>query len=192
MGEFAKRKSDGAEIKIGTCEMMYYLRYEDKDKVIKLDSSLDPSIETGLFFRLPMPSEDDLLLGEYSYPMPTVYLYKLKDGETEHFNDSDTLKSPGLLQLRHDNGILINVTCYHGIKLPENSKDLHSFWNGKSPYNFVLSSIKSLPNGKTRPVVKCRHCSASFSYDWDDIFDYISDRELKDRLNKYRKQSEND
>ena len=33
MGEYAIRKSDNDCIKIGTCEDMYYLRYEDQDKV---------------------------------------------------------------------------------------------------------------------------------------------------------------
>ncbi len=31
MGEYAKRASDGVEVKIGTCEAMYYLRFEDRD-----------------------------------------------------------------------------------------------------------------------------------------------------------------
>ncbi len=30
MGEYAKRLSDGTEIKIGTCEEMLYLRFEDR------------------------------------------------------------------------------------------------------------------------------------------------------------------
>ena len=36
MGEYARRKSDNESIKIGTCESMYYLRYEDRDKVISI------------------------------------------------------------------------------------------------------------------------------------------------------------
>jgi ferredoxin hydrogenase len=33
MGEYAKRKSDGLEVKIGTCASMYYLRYEQRNEV---------------------------------------------------------------------------------------------------------------------------------------------------------------
>jgi len=65
MGEYALRKSDDTEIKIGTCEDMYYLRYEDRDKVSKLPNSLDPRTEYNLRFRLPFPDEDDIKPGEY-------------------------------------------------------------------------------------------------------------------------------
>ena len=39
MGEYAIRKSDGESIKIGTCEDMYYLRYEDRFKVTPEEGS---------------------------------------------------------------------------------------------------------------------------------------------------------
>ena len=46
MGEFAIRKSDMEEIKIGTCERMYYIRWDDRNNVMPLDHSLDPATAT--------------------------------------------------------------------------------------------------------------------------------------------------
>ena len=40
MGEYAKYNNQ--EIKIGTCETMYYLRYEDRHKVKALKGNVDP------------------------------------------------------------------------------------------------------------------------------------------------------
>lgn len=60
MSEYAKRKSDGEEIKIGICEEMMFLRFEDKDKVIPVKGS-----GFGYRWRLPFPDEDNTLPGDY-------------------------------------------------------------------------------------------------------------------------------
>ena len=60
MGEYAIRKSDGESIKIGTCEDMYYLRYEDRCKVTPEEGS-----GFGYRWRLPFPDEDCIRPGEY-------------------------------------------------------------------------------------------------------------------------------
>jgi len=65
MGEYAYRKEDNAHIKIGTCESMYYIRYEDRNKVKKDEFSLDCSKETGLYWRLPFTDEDGIKPGDY-------------------------------------------------------------------------------------------------------------------------------
>jgi hypothetical protein len=43
MGEFALRRSDNERVKIGTCENLYYLRYEDRMKVAQDENNLDPA-----------------------------------------------------------------------------------------------------------------------------------------------------
>ena len=66
MGEYAYRKSDNQYIKIGTCENMYYIRYEDRFKVRPDEGySLDCSKELNLIWRLPFPSEDHIQIGNY-------------------------------------------------------------------------------------------------------------------------------
>jgi hypothetical protein len=47
MGEYATRKSDNEYIKIGTCESMYYLRFDDINQVVyeyDLDGKPCPTI----------------------------------------------------------------------------------------------------------------------------------------------------
>lgn len=43
MGEYAVRISDGERIKIGTCEDMLYLRFEDRHKVSAENGSVNPN-----------------------------------------------------------------------------------------------------------------------------------------------------
>src|SRR3972149_6581787 len=109
MGEYAIRKSDKQEIKIGTCENMYYLRYEDCDKVKPL-----PGSEIGFRFRLPFPDEDEVLPGKYEKYNRGERLFKETDQDAEQLEiqGDDT----GIIQLSHPCGLLINVPCHHGRK----------------------------------------------------------------------------
>jgi hypothetical protein len=65
VGENAIRKYDNQEVKIGTCENMYYIRYTDRDLVSPAENSLDCSKELNLFWRLPFPDEDEVRIGAY-------------------------------------------------------------------------------------------------------------------------------
>lgn len=57
MGEYAKW--NGQEIKIGTCENMYYLRADQAHRVQRLEGNVDPVRDAAaLRFRFPWPDED--------------------------------------------------------------------------------------------------------------------------------------
>jgi len=59
MGEYAKYHGD--EIKIGTCEDMYYLTHRDRAKVSALRGNVDPVADVhALRFRFPWPDEDHI------------------------------------------------------------------------------------------------------------------------------------
>jgi hypothetical protein len=178
MGEYALRKSDEVEIKIGTCESMYYLRYEDRDKVSKLPNNLDPARDAiGLFFRLPFPDEDDVLAGDYKDHNRGLRLYQSVNAGTasawhQDFTDESTVNEPGVIQLRHEaSGLLLNVPCYHGHKLPDVVAPMKAFWNGKG-HAFELAHVKATEDG-VLPVVRCRHCGGMWRYAWADVMDYI-------------------
>lgn len=67
MGEYATRRSDGQEIKIGTCENMYYLRYDQRGLIQPLEGNVDPhdpEIACELRFRFPWPDEDRIPPGD--------------------------------------------------------------------------------------------------------------------------------
>jgi len=198
MGEYAKLKATGQKVKIGTCENMYYLRFEDRHKVI-YDYSF-----TGSRFRLPFPDEDNIVIGNYNDYDRGIDLIPYYDEELQtciYFDDiykEHYQEHKGLIQLKHENsGLMINASCYHGYKLPDNndSKDLIPFFNGKSSSNFELSQVKIQLNEKTQvkelvPIVKCKHCKIPFRANWSSVLLHIrqhtkEDLELYNRLCEY-------
>lgn len=80
MGEYAKYA--GREIKIGTCEDMYYLRASQRGAVERLPGSVNVNSDEvyGVRFRFPWPDEDtiepgafkdyDRAITAYGIPMP--------------------------------------------------------------------------------------------------------------------------
>lgn len=189
MGEYAIRKSDGERVKIGTCENMYYLRYEDRDKVRALSGNVDPVRDAvHLRFRIPFPDEDHIQPGGNYEPFRGQRLYRQflsgSSAVNSDFTDESTLENPGTIQLRHEaSGLLLNVPCYHGIKLPEVTEPMRAFWNGKG-HSFELAYLRQTDEG-VKPIVQCRHCQQAWRYDWADIWDYIP-VEMRLRLDQYR------
>lgn len=177
MGEYAKRL-DEVEIKIGTCESMYYLRYEDRLKVLAIQNSLNPATTKNLFWRLPFPDEDTIPIGQYG---------DYHRGERLYDSNSLDYKLPesptGILQMHHQSGLLINVECYHGNKLPEGSKDISVAWNGKSFFS-ELAHIKNTENG-ILPIVRCRFCDEIWRSTWENVLPFLHG-EMKVRLEKYK------
>lgn len=64
MGEYAKYA--GGEVKIGTCENMYYLRADQRSMVSPLDDNIDPVKDRlEIRFRFPFPDEDNVEPGAF-------------------------------------------------------------------------------------------------------------------------------
>lgn len=66
MGEYANY--NGRQIKIGTCEDMYYLRADQRHLVEPLSGNVNPASEadqTTIRFRFPWPDEDHIEPGEF-------------------------------------------------------------------------------------------------------------------------------
>ncbi len=165
---------------------MYYLRFEDRNKVTPAPGSFDPSMTLNLFWRLPFPDEDNVGIGNYQEFDRGLRLFKTNvdgTGYNEPFSDPSTIESPGSMQLTHPSGMLLGVKCYHGEKLPESTDDFKAHWNGKSWF-YELVSIKNTAEG-IFPVVKCRHCRSMWRYSWDEILPYISDERMRERLEVY-------
>jgi len=189
MGEYAK--FNGGEIKIGTCECMYYLRYDDRGRVDPVSGNVNPQTTSGLFFRLPFPDEDDQLPGSYS-PYSRGYRLGRKEKEPsgEYWRDWQPVgmedSDAGVVQLKHEaSGLLLNVPCHHGAKLPDVGNGMKAFWNGKC-HALELRHVKSMPDGSLRPVYACRFCDSIWSADWEDILPYCGlDREMQARLEMY-------
>jgi hypothetical protein len=197
MGEYAKLKTTSEEVKIGTCENMYYLRFEDRYKVV-YDSSF-----TGYRFRLPFVDEDNVGIGNYNdYDRGIDLIPKYDEDIKQTFYFDDIYKEhyqehKGLIQLHHESGLMVNASCYHGYKLPDNnnSKELKPFYNAKTPWSFELSQVKIEVNEETKikeliPIVRCKHCKTPFKSDWSSVLLHVrqttkEERELYSRLCEY-------
>jgi hypothetical protein len=166
---------------------MYYLTYEKRGLVIPLPGNVNPATDINLFWRLPFPDEDNVGPGQYEEHNRGLYLGKRDEkGYLEHFTDPETVEDPGTIQLKHqESGLLVNVTCYHGEKLPEASPGFKPFWNGKG-HSFELAFVKNTEKG-VFPIVRCRHCGKMWRYTWGEILPWIQDPEMKKRLEKHAK-----
>lgn len=183
MGEYATRKHDRQQIKAGTCEDLYYLRWEDRFCVEPLRNNVDPATETGLRFRLPFPDEDDVLPGEYEDYDRGVRLFRTaKDNFHEYAEDYqvDESADPGSIQFTHPSGLLFSVPCHHGAKLPV-IPGIQFHWNGKS-HSIELCQVKVLDDGSVVPIIRCRHCGHKWRSTWEKVIPYIQDDELLRRL----------
>jgi hypothetical protein len=84
MGEYAMLGS--AEIKIGTCENMYYLRAGQAHQVRALPDNVDPvrDRDKGIRFRFPFPDEDDVAPGAFDSYERGAPLYLPVPTDIEH------------------------------------------------------------------------------------------------------------
>jgi len=187
MSEYALRKSDRTEIYLGCCEDIRNLRYTDRNKVEKVRGSLDPSDVINCFWRIPVPEENDVLPGGYE-GKATYRLHKASElpGYGEDYKPGFEIE-PGSFQMKHESGLLLNVKCYHGLKLQEKTDDYYSHWNGKS-YAFELVRIKNTKEGLF-PIVGCRFCGNWWRESWENIMPYVSDLGMKCNLLDLQKET---
>ena len=85
MGEYAKY--NGQSVKIGTCEDMYYLRFDQRHLVEKEANSLDPVKDIdGLRFRFPFPDEDSIEPGNFEHYNKAIWLHLDAPDEIDHYS----------------------------------------------------------------------------------------------------------
>lgn len=180
MGEYAIRKSDNEGVKIGTCERMYYLRYDQRHLVSRVPNSLDPATTNNLYWRLPFKDEDKLEPGEFDNHSRGLRLYTKDDIFAEDIVRE--LGGTGIMQMHNESGLLLNIPCHHGAKLPDVG-EAQAHWNGRSWF-LELVAVKNVDTG-FRPVAQCRFCRQMWSFDWDEIESYI-EPEMLERIKAYK------
>jgi hypothetical protein len=188
MGEMAKYK--GEAVKIGTCEMMYYLRYEDRNLVTAMPNNVDPMRETGLFYRLPLPEEDGFGPGNYDDYQPFIDYengaYRINSMcrlDNSHPALVEGPDNPGMIQTTvQPLGMTISLTCYHGLSLNEDSEGIRFSWNGKRDA-LALSYLKDTGT-ELRICVSCVGCGHMWSFGWNEIEGAIINPIMKERIQK--------
>lgn len=184
------RDSDLQKIKVGNGTDLYALRIEDVNKVGRIGDQLDPN-EVGLRFRLPYPDEDEVLPGDYIIQKRGLLLqFPNIDSTTGYdYYSPEYLKDDprnGTMTI-HDgkSGLMFDVKCHHGSKLPEGSKEISV--EQEYPAGAIqLISVKRTADGVI-PIVRCRHCDLLWREDWDNVLPFVEDDRLRQKLSVHRK-----
>lgn len=101
MGEYAT--CNGERIKIGTCEDMYYLRFDQRRKVRHESGNVDPVKDAAeLRFRFPFPDEDAIEPGAFEDYRKGVRIDGMPASkDVDHYN----------VQFSAPNGYLCSLPC---------------------------------------------------------------------------------
>lgn len=185
MGEYAKRKKDGVDIKIGTCSSMYYCRYDQRNEVNY------PCMSYDLCWRIPTPDEDGIKPGDFNYSL-------LKEGgyipwklriDTSKFDEDDIVKlkqSEGTLQLREPKmGLLVNIRCPHGLpmeqfKINNEGIVISMGYNGLRD-TLYLRGLKN-EHKELKVLIECSCCGSMWSTSFNEIEPMIESIWMRLRL----------
>lgn len=184
MGEYAKRKIDGVDIKIGTCESMYYCRYEQRNDVVY------PYDTTNFYWRIPTPDEDGIKPGDFDYSLlrEDGYIpWKLMI-DTSRFSEEDKvdMRKRGSFQLKEPHmGLLVNIRCPHGFSMEQFKQNkegdvISMGYNGHQD-TLYLKGLKNEPN-ELKVLVECSACGSMWSFSFNDIEQMIESIWMRLRL----------
>lgn len=162
MGEYAKY--NGQEVKIGTCEDMYYLRYDQRYKVDALRGNVDPVKDAeGLRFRFPWPDEDAIqpdTNGFYEKGFDrSLHVHGFAAPDVDH----------GRIQFRHDSGYLLMLPCPESAAWIDDAKvgaydrrlkAYHEVGIAKNGYKGAVHLVRQrfIPEIGLVPILRCGGC----------------------------------
>lgn len=184
MSEYATRKIDNTEFKIGTCEDMFNCRYDKLGEITYL------YMADNLYWRIPTPDEDGTLPGDYNYSLlqENGYIpWKLMI-DTSKFSDDDIadMQRTGTIQLKEPRmRLLINIHCPHGLpmeqfKINNNSTVISMGYNGHQD-TLYLKGLKNETN-ELKVLVECSACGSMWSFCFNDIEPLIESIWMRLRL----------
>lgn len=148
MAENAKYR--GQEVKIGTCEEMYYLRADQARKVQRVSGSVDPvGDRAALRFRFPWPNEDNVEPGGFGDYERAVTVYGVEmPKDVDH----------GSVQFKAEPGYLVSLPCPESPKIAELPITVHR--NGFSGSVRIVQ--QRYVEGRLVLVAMCGGCRAKW------------------------------
>lgn len=152
MGEYAIRKSDGANIKIGTMEDMYYLRADQVSLIQGQRGSIDPrqrDTAEKIRFRFPFPWEDDIAPGDFP---------DHNFGLSVHGADLPEEIDHHPIQFSNPRGILVSLPCPESKEGKESGLRFH--YNGYAGNVRIVQ--QRLYNERLVLVCECGSCGAKY------------------------------
>ena len=187
MGEYAHVIKGGIrkEIKLGTCENMYYLTLPqlfDVSTSGRLVKCLDE-----LVFRPHVPWEKGIRAGEYKdcIDLKKTRLYA-------DWNDDDIAlfrKHKGLVNVAvpmqnsdTNSGLYVQIECAHGFnEVGVDTREGRTFYNGRNSNVFSLSGVM-VRNKKVLFEIQCGICGKHFTIDYSELKGVHMDKDTKDYL----------
>lgn len=160
MSELARY--NGQVVKIGTCEDMYYLRYDQRHLVTAEPNSVDPVRDAeALRFRFPWPDEDDRAPGDFA---------DYSRGEVVPGDDAiPEGVEHNTVQFAAQTGYLVSLPCPESVNW---SADLHvhrNGWRGR-----ILLEQQRRRNGQLVPVFRCGGCGAKWREEDPDAIERLA------------------
>lgn len=184
MSEYATRKIDNTEFKIGTCEDMFKCRYDQLGEITY------PYMSDNLYWRIPTPDEDGTLPGDYnnSLLLDGGYIpWKLRIDTSKFSNDDIAgMQQTGTIQLKEPRiGLLVNIRCPHGLpieqfKINKESTVISMGYNGRQD-TLYLKGLKNEPS-ELKVLVECSACRHMWSFSFNEIEPLIESIWMRLRL----------
>jgi len=146
MGEYATY--GGEQVKIGTCEDLYYLRHDQRFRVGKTSNSLNPCLTEGLRFRFPFPDEDNVSPGEFEDYNRSLSLHGvIVPDDVDH----------GKVQFSAQPGYLVSLPC------PEAGESEHYQMHRNGFPGGVGICQQREHEGKLLLIAVCNGCGTKFN-----------------------------
>ncbi len=155
MGEYAN--FGGSSVKIGTCEDMYYLRYDQRHRVTPQRGSVRPVEDAeALRFRFPWPDEDDVQPGSFDrYDRSVAVRGIMPPDGVKHYN----------VQCSAQAGYVMSIPCPESTEYADGPHggrqrgDLRVARNGFHG-SVLLRAQKFVPDVGLVPILACGGCGA--------------------------------
>lgn len=171
MSEYAIRKIDNTEFKIGTCEEMYNCRYDQIGEIVY------PYLSDSLYWRIPTPDEDGIKPGDFklSLLLQEDYIPWRLRLDTSKFSNEDmgVMKQSGTIQLKEPHmGLLVSIRCPHGFSMEQfkenkNGSVVYMGYNGHRD-TLYLKGLKNEP-AELKVLIECSACGSMWSFSFDEI-----------------------
>lgn len=147
MGEYANLKGTGERVKIGTCEDMLYLRYDQRNQVWAQHGNVDLVRHVdGIRFRFPWPDEDSVRPGSFDDPFRRLSVDLDAPEGFEH----------GMVQfVAQREGYNVCLPCPEGSSIlnPDGASVLRVHRNGFAGRTFLVQ--QAIRNGALVGIFQC-------------------------------------
>ena len=176
MGEYVNYKNDS--VKIGTCESLYYTRYEQMKSLLphlSCDGSISPADYTkndsGFRFRFPFPDEDSIPFGEFK-DFERGVMVTLDENTKDFAIDLDHRQMCTNIKPRYQPKS--NIHTFNLFTPCPQSKDFNLKTSTNFPH-YGIEIVQQKPtNNELWVVIRCPYCGTMARIDKEDALRLVN------------------